>query len=149
MIAQLNFEVTNQIIKRVDKFEPVEKSLNYLLASFVFKTGEWNNAPLKTAIFTTEEDKAYKAIINDGLCTVPCEVLQKPGYVNVSVYGGDRITTNNASVYIEASGYVEDAENENDPTSDIYDQMMGEVNYIKDGNLDGGLFTDWNTEVGG
>lgn len=113
MIAQLNFEVSNQIIKRVDKFEPVEKSMNYLLASFVFKTDEWNDISSKTAIFTTDEDKSYKAIINDGLCTVPHEALQNQGYINVSVYGGNRITTNSVSVYIEASGYVENAENEN------------------------------------
>lgn len=150
MNTQLNFEIRNQCITRTDHFCPAEKSLNYLLASFDFLTGEWSHAPIKTAIFTTEKTKkAYKAIINDGICTVPWEVLQNTGYVKVSVFAGDRITTNCATFFVEPSGYVEDAENENDPTSDIYDQMMDEVNYIKDGNLDGGLFTDWDTEVSG
>ena len=102
MIAQLNFEITNQTIRRVDKFEPVEKSMNYLLASFSFKTGEWNNAPLKTAIFTTEENKAYKAIINDGLCTVPWEVLQKPGYINTAVTSAILTYPSTAVIYLES-----------------------------------------------
>lgn len=147
MTAQLQFEIRNQCITRTDKFRPVEKSLNYLLASFSFRTGDWGNAPLKTAIFTNSEKKSYKVIINDGICTVPWEALQKSGYMEVSVFAGDRITTNSARVFIEPSGYVDDAENENDPTPEIYDQMMGEVNHIKEGNLDGGLFTDWNMEV--
>lgn len=146
MESQLKFEVRNQIITRVDSFQPVAASVNYLLAGFVFKTGEWANTPLKTAIFETV-DAAYKMVISNGYCLVPWEVLQNPGYISVSVFGGDRITTNKAKVYIAETGYVDDAQNDTEPTAAVYDQIMDQLNFVMDGNLDGGLFTDWNVEV--
>ena len=118
--------------------------MNYLLASFSFLTSEWDDKPLKTAIFTDKDGLSYKVILNNDVCLVPWEVLQKTGYIEVSVFAGDRITTNKVRVFIEVSGYTDNAINEHDPTPEIYDQMMSELNFIKSGNLDGGLFTDWN-----
>lgn len=148
MAGQLNFEIRNQLIKRVDKFIPMSKSRNYLVAHFDFKTGEWSHVPLKTAIFEMENGTAYKTIISeDGDCMVPWETIDTTGFIYVSVFGGDRITTGKARVRIAQSGYIEDAENETEPTQDIYDQLIDELNEIKDGNLDGGLFTDWDKET--
>ena len=43
MDAQLKFEITNQLINRVDTFKPVADSKNYLTAHFDFLTDEWTN----------------------------------------------------------------------------------------------------------
>ena len=56
------------------------------------------------------------------------------------------------SLYVAQSGYVEDGENTEPPTPNIYDQLIeqfGELriwteNAVK--NVDGGNFTDWENE---
>ena len=111
MIPQLNFRIVNQTINRIDDFQPVSQSKNYLMACFEFITDDWNNIDNKTAIFKTENNELYKAVITDGLCIVPSEATVNNGYIYVSVYGGDRITTNSIAVFIDESGYIEDEEN--------------------------------------
>ena len=93
MIPQLNFRIVNQKINRIDDFQPVSQSKNYLMACFEF---------------ITEDNESYKAVITDGLCIVPSEAIANNGYIYVSVYGGDRITTNSVAVFIDESGYIED-----------------------------------------
>lgn len=108
MIPQLNFRVINQSLTRTDTFIPVAGSKNYLLASFEFTTDDWDNIDTKTAIFVNEQNIKHEVAISDGICFVPYEILNESGYLYVSVYGGDRITTNSVSVFIEESGYVEE-----------------------------------------
>lgn len=108
MISQLNFRIINQSLTRTDSFIPVAGSKNYLLASFEFTTDDWNFADNKTAIFANEQNEKIEAAISDGLCFVPSEILNKSGYVYVSVYGGDRITINCVPVFIDESGYMEE-----------------------------------------
>ena len=110
MIPQLNFRVINQSLTRTDNFIPVEGSKNYLLASFEFTTDDWDNIDTKTAVFVNEQNIKHEVVISDGICFVPFEVLTNSGYIYVSVYGGDRITTNSVPVFIEASGYAEEDE---------------------------------------
>lgn len=138
---QLYFIVKNQNISRIDKFEPVAKSKNYLYAHFEFVTDEWQNK-IATAIFTMGDD-AYEVILDaDNNCLVPWEVLIKKADVLVSVYADDLITTNNSRVYIRETGYTEDAKNSEEPTPDIYSQILERLDYVEH-NIDGGLFTDW------
>ena len=110
MIPQLNFRVINQSLTRTDTFIPVAGSKNYLLASFEFTTDDWDSIDTKTAIFVNEQNIKQEVAISDGICFVPFEVLTNSGYIYVSVYGGDRITTNSVPVFIEASGYAEEDE---------------------------------------
>ena len=110
MIPQLNFRAINQSLTRTDTFIPVAGSKNYLLASFEFTTDDWDSIDTKTAVFVNEQNIKQEVAISDGMCFVPFEVLTNSGYIYVSVYGGDRITTNNVPVFIEASGYTEEDE---------------------------------------
>ena len=110
MIPQLNFRVINQSLTRTDTFIPVAGSKNYLLASFEFTTDDWDTIDTKTAVFVNEQNIKHEVAIADGMCFVPFEVLTTNGYIYVSVYGGDRITTNSVPVFIEASGYTEEDE---------------------------------------
>lgn len=110
MIAQLNFRVINQSLTRTDTFVPVAGSKNYLLASFEFNTDDWDAIDTKTAVFVDEQNIKHEVAISDGMCFVPSEALTNSGYIYVSVYGGDRITTNNVPVFIEASGYAKEEE---------------------------------------
>ena len=110
MIPQLNFRVINQSLTRTDTFIPVAGSKNYLLASFEFTTDDWDTIDTKTAIFVNEQNIKNEVAISDGMCFVPFEVLTNSGYIYVSVYGGDRITTNSVPVFIDASDYAEEEE---------------------------------------
>lgn len=149
-MLKLRFEVSNQFINRVDKEQPASDSKYYLYAHFNFLTDAWKNK-IVTAVFTKDEE-SYKMLVDiDGDCEVPHEVI-KEGDFYVSVFAGELITTNKSRVYVEASGYVEDAENSELPTPNIYNQLttaFGELrDYVTDkvDNVDGGLFTDWEEE---
>lgn len=110
MLTQLNFRVINQSLTRTDTFIPVAGSKNYLLASFEFTTDDWDSIDTKTAVFVNEQNIKHEVAISDGMCFVPFEVLVNSGYIYVSIYGGNRITTNSVPVFIEASGYAEEDE---------------------------------------
>lgn len=142
MNAQLQFEVTNQHIKRTDTFKPVAKSKNYLYAEFNFTTDEWKNKEV-TAIFTT--DKSYEVLLNDNYtCLVPWEVIEE-GTFYVSCFAGDLITVDKSRVTCYNTGYTDDLESSHAPTPSIYAQILEDLNDVKH-NIDGGLFTDWRDE---
>ena len=146
-MLKLRFEVKNQFINRVDKEQPSADSQYYLYAHFNFLTDDWKGKVI-TAVFTKDE-KSYMMLVDiDGDCEVPHEVI-KEGNFYVSVFADTLITTNSSRVYVEQSGYTEDAENSEPPTPNIYNQLItmfdglrDDVDYKLD-NIDGGLFTDW------
>lgn len=103
-MAQLQFEVINQTVNRVDTFKPVAKSQNYLYAHFDFLTDEWNDTV--TAIFTKGEESFEVLLDNNKDCLVPWEVLEEGGDVYVSCFCGDLVTTTNSRVFIAETGYL-------------------------------------------
>lgn len=149
-MLKLRFDVKNQFINRVDKIQPSADSQYYLYAHFNFLTDDWKGKVI-TAVFTKDE-KSYMMLVDiDGDCEVPHEVI-KEGNFYVSVFARTLITTNSSRVYVEPSGYVEDAENSEPPTPNNYNQLItmfdglrDDVDYKLD-NIDGGLFTDWEDE---
>lgn len=118
----LHFNVRNQKIERTDRFYVVAKSKNYLQAEFCFKTSDWEEAPLRTAVFT-KDGISYNVILKEDRCIVPWEVLQSEGLVRVSVFGGNLITVSQASVTVNKSGYSEGAAPE-EPTKEVYSQLV-------------------------
>jgi len=158
-MIRLEFEVSNQFINRTDQQKPVSDSKNYLYSHFTFLTEEWQNKTV-TALFT-KGDKSFIILVDtNGDCPVPWELIQNGGDVYVSVYSGDLSTTNNSRVTIYESGYIENAENSQPPTPNIYAQILddvdglrGEVAELKDlidgGDvliIDGGNTSDWIKE---
>lgn len=146
MSAQLLFEVTHQIINRVDTFKPVADSRNYLIAHFNFLTDEWTD--VITVIFT-KGDMSYKVLLDSNKeCLVPWELLVEGGDIYVSCYCNNLVTATSSRITVVDSGYVEDAENTEPPTPNIYDQIISKFNELKEDLtiIDGGSFTDWNEE---
>ena len=100
----------------------VADSRNYLLAQFDCRTEEWKNGPIW--VLFTYNGQTYKKLLGaeSGVewneCYIPHEVLQSPKF-EMSVYTGDRITTNVISRKVEKSGYTENAVNENITPSTI------------------------------
>lgn len=97
------FDVKNQILVRTDANNIVADSKNYLRAIFNFSS-DWQGKT-KTATFKSN-NLVYSQILDESdSCDVPWEVINS-GYMEVSVFGGDLITTNPVLVKIISSGYV-------------------------------------------
>ena len=87
----LAFLLDHQVISRSDKNTVVAGSKNYVRARFILRTDDWAR-PI-TAIFG-----GYTQLLDDNNeCTVPWEVLQQPGKVEVSAFCG-------AGVFLSTQG---------------------------------------------
>ena len=116
----LAFLLDHQVISRSDKNMVVAGSKNYVRARFILRTDDWAR-PI-TAIFG-----GYTQLLDDNNeCTVPWEVLQQPGKVEVSAFCGDLHTANIAVVPVEKTGY-KSGETPKDPTPDVYQQFLQAV----------------------
>lgn len=116
----LAFLLDHQVISRSDKNTVVAGSKNYVRARFILRTDDWTR-PI-TAIFG-----GYTQLLDDNNeCTVPWEVLQQPGKVEVSAFCGDLHTANIAVVPVEKTGY-KSGETPKDPTPDVYQQFLQAV----------------------
>ncbi|MBE7032001.1 MAG: hypothetical protein E7401_03455 [Ruminococcaceae bacterium] len=117
----LEFKITNQTIERIDNFEVVADSRNYLKAHFTF-SDEWEGDI--TAIFGYGNEY-YSVLLENGECIVPWEVIKPHGF-SVSVVCGDRITADCENVKVEKSGYIE-GQTPKPPTPDVYEQILSSV----------------------
>lgn len=122
----LKFEINRFTITKTADPSPASDNIDHLTASFTF-SDDWTETPF--AIFKGSGACIHVMIVN-GVCTVPWEVLQNPGYVYVSCYAGQRITSNIASVYINDSGYCQ-GDNEHEPTPEVYEQIIAYFDSIK------------------
>lgn len=99
-----------------ERLKVVADSKNYLVAQFDCRTTEWKNGPIW--VLFEYNKKTYKKLLGAekdlawNECYVPSEVIHSPKF-EISVYTGDRITTNKVVRQVEASGYTENAMNEN------------------------------------
>lgn len=131
-MAILTFQVQNQQMRRTDSFYVVAESQNYLYASFSF-SADWGTGT-KTAQFRNPcvSSKTYEVILDqNNTCLVPWEVISTHGTVEVTVFGGDLITTNTARFIVHESGYDEDAESGSEPTPSVYQQIIDRMDGIE------------------
>ena len=153
----LEFIITNQTIKRVDKFIPATDSVNYLTANFTFATDDWGGTG-KTALFRVGTT-TYEVVINNNQCTVPFEVLvassesrsglgieNKIFLTVVGVKETTRITTKEIKVKLKTSGYTEGL-TPAEPTPNQYDQILAAYGNIETA-LDS-IITIQETLIGG
>lgn len=154
-MEQLQFNVKHQIITRTDSFETVARSQNYLRAKFNFLTDEWQGT--KTALFEAN-GHIYEVILDQNdTCYVPFEALSVgDSFIIVSVFCGDRLTTNTAKIYVRQSGYSDDSESGSTPPASVYNQILENLELLNasyaqiaqnlerlNSGIDGGTFEDW------
>lgn len=89
----LKFNIRNQQLSRVDSFRPVEKSVNYLTASFSFLTNDWEGFTKKATCKNVTTGKHYDAEIKNDTCLIPWEALTDKGSFEISVRGTNGKTT--------------------------------------------------------
>lgn len=123
---QLEFKVNEQTLTLTSKQSVVANSLNYLDAKFTFSE-EWQDA-VKTAVFVSPTEEVIKQILVNDMCEVPWEVIGNPGF-RVSVFGGNRITTNEVAVNVGESGPL-DGDNPSEPTPSAYEQLINSQKYL-------------------
>ena len=126
----ITFNVYKQKIKRTDTQHIVSDSRNYLHAAFTFSDDDWTG--IKTAIFKNGDVVKHVILENDE-CLVPWEVI-KSGILHVSVFCGDLITADTATVYINESGYYDGGTPE-DPSPTVYEQIIAMLNEIETGGI--------------
>lgn len=127
----ITFNVYKQKIKRTDTQQIVSDSRNYLKASFSFSDDDWIG--IKTAIFKNGDVVRHAVLDDNNECLVPWEVI-KSGILHVSVFCGDLITADTATVYINESGY-EDGGTPEDPSPTVYEQIIAMLNEIETGGI--------------
>ena len=129
----LEFNIRNQEISRIDNFSPAEKSVEYLIAKFNFKTEDWSEAT-KRAIFRNVKSKVEKdTMLEDDFCIVPWEVLVGSSDIEVSVHGvigTEEITTN--VVVFNLSRTLQGGSATQEPSPTVYEQMAEMVKETKE-----------------
>lgn len=124
----LRFIVRNQLLSRVDNFRPVEKSINYLTASFEFRTEDWTGAAKKAICRNTGTGETYEAPLQNDACLIPWEVLKTSGMVEISVWGvrGEQEITTSV-VGVRLGGTLADGAESNPPTPTELDRIRQSI----------------------
>ena len=150
----LEFNVNNQIIKRIDSEKVISKSRNIYTAIFNF-IDTTENLFIDENIFVIFQDSwgkrktIFLGKYNSALsCNVPNDVL-KGTYFKISIYAGDLVTTNIVTIPLIESNYSTcDTIQEEDYYKDIFVEIfnkkwicllviMGKIiyHYYRDGQL--------------
>lgn len=86
---------------------------------------------VKAAVFYTDPKNAYKQILEDDACDVPPEVLAVPGLMYMGVFGvnadGSIVRTSVTLVLTIEEGAITEATAVSDPTPELYEQVLAEV----------------------
>ena len=115
----LEFEIVNQSIKKINRKELANKSQEYLQLSFTFKTDDWTG--LTKFVLFKKDKTAYRVALANGKALVPNACLTGDRFIFM-VYGVNdtvRVTTPLVSIYLVESGYTTEVENDipdDDPT---------------------------------
>ena len=117
----LKFKISNQTLTRTDSFVPVADSKNYLTAEFEF-SDEWTGGIV--AVFTRDR-KPQQALLTDGKCTVPREVIKAPGFY-VSAFCGDLITADDVYIKVKSAG-ITDNDGAVVPTPSVWDDYIKQL----------------------
>ena len=127
----LKLSIFNQRLSYFSDSEVVADSKGYLV--FTLETSEdWANYVGKTVQFTRNGVTYSVTNISDGVeYKVPWEVLRGPGIMYLNAFAvmstGKRATTNQIAVEIIESGLNEDSLAPSDPTPDIFQQYVEQV----------------------
>ena len=125
---QLEFNIKQQTLTLTSAdLNVVADSVKYLSCKFTF-CEDWENI-IKTAVFVSAKGNVFNVILEEDICIVPWEVIEHPHFT-VSVFGGDRITTNKVVVNVSKSGYQK-GETPQEPTPDIYAQIIELIENIE------------------
>lgn len=108
---KLRFNVHKQTLCREDDEMLASYSKNFVRCKFKCHP-PWDDV-YKYALFSDTSNKKYAVDLGYGYdvqCKIPCDVL-KGNYFSVSVFGGNRLTTNQETILLNPSGFSDAVEN--------------------------------------
>lgn len=121
---ELKFRVKNQSITRTDTNIVAADSRNYLFAAFTFSE-DWDGIE-KTAIFKNGSEIVHMVLDENDVCKVPNALIKK-GWLTISVFGGELITTNTYDLEILKSGLESEENIPEDPEEKLYLQILDKI----------------------
>ena len=135
------FFVDDDVISRLDKKRPKSGGREYYYAKFRINGEIWDDIDNKRASFTRGNDTYIMPLeaYNDCFeCKIPWEVMIKPGYFNVGMFGGDRLLTNQVKVDVDR-GCLHDGTESVPPTPDWFNKIDMEIDDINSKIENGGV----------
>ncbi len=133
-MAVLTFQVNGQHIVRTDGELVVAGSRNQLRCRFTFDPS-WAGVT-KTAIFSCGSTCYHVILTNDAIAPSAMPVFSA-GNWKVSVFGGDLITADTATLVVRPSGYAEGTAPEA-PTQTVYESLIARLDALAEGSGGGG-----------
>lgn len=103
-MIKLEFNVVKNYLRRTDFNILAAPSRNSVNAKFTFSS-DWSNISPIVVEFT-KSGNSFDVKLEDGECTIPWEVLESSGILEIAVAGGDLITTNVVRINVYGSGIV-------------------------------------------
>ena len=130
------YKVTGSTICIAEQEKIVAGDVNTHYAAFNL-SNDWDGLGI-TAVFVNGQT-TVEAILSEGQCVIPWEVLEKPGYLYVSIYGvstsgedmEQKISTISPGIPVRKGG-ENDPDNHPSPTPDIYEQMLSALGKKQD-----------------
>lgn len=130
------YKVTGSTICIAEQEKIVAGDVNTHTARFELSE-DWDGLGI-TAVFVNGQT-TVEAILSEGQCVIPWEVLETPGYLYVSVYGvstsgedmEQKISTISPGIPVRKGG-ENDPDNHPSPTPDIYEQMLSALGKKQD-----------------
>ena len=131
------FEINQQTITQPTNYKIAAGGQNYFYATFNL-CNSWNDIPGEKAIFTRGNNSIIVDLVNGEShleCRIPWEMMQKPGYFHVGVFGGDRLPTNAVRVDV-IEGCIRDGVEPLPPTPDWFSNIEKKLNdKVDTGNI--------------
>lgn len=128
----LKFVVNGQSLNRVDSFSPVEKTVNYLTAEFLF-SDEWDDLDKKAICKAMGKEEEYDTHIVGNSCLIPWEVIDEDGSFDICLKGtGDDVVITTSVVTVDIGGTLVGGAESNPPSETELQWMRRAISEMED-----------------
>jgi hypothetical protein len=136
----LRVNIADLNITRRDAISIPSGNKNHIYVKFTFSKS-WNELD-KTALFSRDGKTPITVPIENDISQIPASLMEEPGNITLSVYGGDLITLTHVHFCVVLSGYKNGGPPPPDPPEAIYVQSPNaSVTYIRSVDGDFEYFT--------
>lgn len=125
----IEFKATGSNLRRTDLNKVVAYTQNELSARFSLNS-DWDDLNPIVAVFSKDGGTCYDMVLDDNReCTVPWEVLGGKGVLNVSLVGGNTLTSTEVEINVLATGQLGGLVSQ--PSDTLYRQLLSKYNEVE------------------
>lgn len=133
-MVYIEFKATGSNLRRIDLNKVVAYTQNELSARFSLNS-DWDDLNPIVAVFSKDGGTCYDMVLDDNNeCIVPWEVLSGKGVLNVSLVGGNTLTSTEVEINVLATGQLGGLTSQ--PSDTLYQQLLEKYNEVE---------TDWES----